>query len=136
MVFNIRKLEAEDYDKILVGWWKDWRWTAPTRDFLPEDGCGGILVLDGETPVCAGFIYVTNSKVCWVDWIISNLQYKDKEKRHQAITLLIETITNIGKNSDAKYAYALIKNKNLIKTYEESGYIKGDSNAFEMIKKL
>ena len=56
-------------------WWKDWRWTAPPKDFLPEDGAGGFIVYDETIPVCAGYMYVTNSKVGWCDWVVSNFKY-------------------------------------------------------------
>lgn len=133
---NIRALRDTDYDDILVGWWKDWGWDAPTRDFLPDDGRGGILVLDGEIPVCAGFMYITNSKVSWVDWIISNKNYREKPKRKEAIELLVSSLTEISKNSGSKYAYALIKNPSLIETYIGLGYNKADTYTSEMIKIL
>ena len=38
MEFNIRKLNSTDYDSVLVGWWKDWGWELPAKDFLPDDG--------------------------------------------------------------------------------------------------
>ena len=136
MIFNLRPLKYEDYDKVLVGWWKDWDWTPPTRDFLPDDGKGGLILFEKNIPVCAGFIYNTNSKVVWVDWIISNKEYKDKEKRKKALELLIASLTNIAKDIGGKYTYALIKHPSLTKVYEEVGYIKGDSYNSEMIKSL
>jgi hypothetical protein len=136
MELTIRQLNDNDYQDILVDWWKEWGWTAPERDFLPDDGRGGYIVYDGETPVCAGFIYVTNSRVAWVDWIISNKNYREKDKRRQAIKILIDSLTNISKMSGSKYAYALIKNNSLIKTYEDLGYVKGESYTSEMIKLL
>ncbi len=136
MVFNIRPLNENDYESTLTGWWKDWGWASPTKDFLPDDGKGGIMVLDGDVPVCAGFIYTTNSKVAWVDWIISNKQYRKKPQRSEAIQLLVETLTNICKNTGHKYSYALIKHPGLIETYQELGYIKGDGYIGEMIKVL
>jgi hypothetical protein len=134
MKFTTRPLTAEDYEATLVGWWKAWEWEAPLRDFLPQNGEGGIMVMDGDTPVCAGFIYNTNSKVAWVDWIISNKDYK--ESRSEAIVLLIETLTSIAKNLDNNYAYALIKHEGLIKTYESLGYMQAENYNTEMIKKL
>lgn len=136
MELTIRKLNETDYQDILVGWWKDWKWQPPQKDFLPEDGEGGYIVYEKDIPVCAGFIYITNSKVSWVDWIVSNKDYREKEKRKEAITMLIETLTNISKISGSKYAYALIKNNSLIKTYQSLGYVKGDSYTSEMIKLL
>jgi hypothetical protein len=55
-MLSIRPLKENDYDDTLVGWWSDWGWTAPMRDFLPQNGKGGLMVMDGDTPVCAGFI--------------------------------------------------------------------------------
>jgi hypothetical protein len=136
MEFNIRPLGETDYEDILVGWWKDWKWTPPPKDFLPSDGKGGVMVLDNDIPVCAGFVYMTNSKVAWVDWIISNREYKKKPQRKEALDLLITTLTNICKDTGNKYCYALIKNKSLIKTYETLGYTSADSYTQEMIKAL
>jgi hypothetical protein len=135
MEFNIRPLNETDYDTILVGWWKDWGWEPPQRDFLPDDGKGGIIVLDGDEPICAGFMYTSNSKVAWVDWIISSKEYRG-EDRKEAISLLVSTLTNICKNTGHKYSYALIKHQSLIDTYKELGYIKGDGYTGEMIKVL
>jgi hypothetical protein len=132
----IRELSETDYDDILVGWWKQWGWEPPKRDFLPNDGKGGIIVYDGDTPICAGFMYLTNSKVAWVDWIISNKEYTNKLQRKDAIKLLVSALTEICKKSGSKYSYALIKNESLIGMYEELGYIKGDSYTNEMIKIL
>lgn len=136
MEFNIRPLNETDYDTILEEWWRDWGWEPPKKDFLPDDGKGGIIVLDGDEPVCAGFMYTTNSKVAWVDWIISSKEYRKKPERGEAIKLLVNTLTNICKNTGHKYSYALIKHQSLIDTYKELGYIKGDGYIGEMIKVL
>jgi hypothetical protein len=136
MNLEIKPLNETDYEEILVEWWKQWNWEPPVKDFLPDDGKGGIMIYDGDIPICAGFVYITNSKVAWVDWIISNKKYRIKDKRREAIKLLIESLTIISKNTGSKYAYALIKNQSLIQTYKDLGYIKGDSYTSEMIKIL
>lgn len=136
MKLNIRPLNDKDYEDILINWWEQWGWEAPKKDFLPDDGKGGLIVYDGTEPICAGFIYMTNSKVAWVDWIISNKEYRVKEKRKEAISMLINSLTNISKQTGSKYAYALIKNQSLIETYESLGYTKADSYTKEMIKLL
>ncbi len=135
-MLKIRNLTEEDYDTTLVGWWAEWGWTAPSRDFLPDNGACGMMVLDGDTPVCAGFLYFTNSKVTWVDWIISNKQYRKKPERNVAIKMLIDILTESSRELGKKYCYALIKNQSLIETYKELGYIKGDEYVGEMIKIL
>ena len=52
MDFSIRKLNPSDYEDVLVGWWKDWGWQAPAKDFLPDNGEGGMMVLLEDRPVC------------------------------------------------------------------------------------
>ncbi len=135
MPLNIRPLNENDYDGILNGWWQDWGWEPPQKDFLPDDGMGGVIVLDEDEPVCAGFMYTTNSKVAWVDWIISSKTYR-KPERKEAILLLVDTLTNICRNTGHKYVYALIKHQSVIGAYEKLGYIKGDGYTSEMIKVL
>jgi len=133
---DIRKLNSKDYESTLIDWWKDWRWTPPPKDFLPENGKGGFIVFDDKVPVCAGYIYITNSKVGWCDWVISNFNYKDKAKRKEALNLLINVLTETLKLSGCKYSYALLKSNSLTKHYEENGYVESGTYNKEMIKKL
>jgi hypothetical protein len=135
-MLDIRGLKKEDYDDILVGWWNQYGWTPPSREFLPDDGTGGLIVYDGDVPVCAGFMYATNSRVAWVDWIISNKDYRGLQRRRDALILLVESLTKIAKSSGYKYAYALIKHDGLIDVYKSIGYTKGDSYTSEMIISL
>jgi len=81
-------------------------------------------------------MYTTNSKAVWCDWIISNIRYKDRQKRKEALELLIKTISDKAELLGMKYIYALIKNKPLIKTYEKLGFISASSYNQEMIKKI
>lgn len=135
MEFNIRQLEYQDYNT-LVKWWGDWGLNSPDRDFLPEDGIGGLIVTDGDIPVCAGFIYNTNSKVAWIDWIVSNKKYRIKGKRKEAILLLIDSLTNICKSTSHKYIFSNNNNRFLVDYFVESGYIVGCKNSVELIKKF
>tara|TARA_R100001443_G_scaffold67659_1_gene76471 strand:+ start:91 stop:501 length:411 start_codon:yes stop_codon:yes gene_type:complete len=136
MKLNIIPLRDKDYENILCGWWKDWRWTPPSKDFLPEDGKGGFIVYDGEHPICAGFMYVTNSKAAWCDWIISNRHYKDRQNRRDALELLVKTISDEAEKKGIKYIYALIKNKPLIDVYKKNNFVEGSTYTHEMIKTI
>ena len=136
MKLNIIPLQQGDYENILCKWWKDWRWTHPSKDFLPDNGEGGWIVYDNDMPVCAGFMYLTNSKAVWCDWIISNFEYKDRQKRKEALELLVHTISLTAEDLGKKYIYALIKNKPLVNVYKKVGFIEGDAYTHELIKKL
>ena len=133
---EFRYLKHEDYDNSLVGWWKGWRWTPPSRDMLPENGCGGVIASKDGIDICAGFIYMTNSKTAWIEYIISNPEYKDRSNRNEAIEMVINVLTLIAKDKGFKYAYTSLKNQHLIKKYNNCGFMIGDSNCQEMIKIL
>lgn len=117
---------------MLSQWWKTWRWTPPSEDFLPE--CG-FMVSDGETDVCAGFVYIAGS-VAWIEFIVSNPEYRGREKRREALGFLVASLVEIAKQSGRKYCFAMLKNKSLIDIYSANGFIEGDSNSTEMILKL
>ena len=137
MELTIRPLNDTDYQDILVGWWNDWGMIPVPKDFLPDDGKGGIIVYDNEEPICAGFMYATNSKIAWVDWIVSSKTYRKKPHRNDAIKLLLATLTEIASKSGYIYSYALVKNSsNLIKSYVDLGYTKSCVYTSELIKKL
>ena len=133
MEFSIRKLNPSDYDDILVGWWKDWGWQAPAQDFLPENGECGLMVLDKDIPVCAGFLYITNSSVAWVEWIISNKKYE--KNRAEALDLLLDKLIVSTNKLNIKYVFATNDNKNLINKFIKKGFKKG-SKTTELIKVL
>ena len=127
---TIRPITDSDYDA-LCGWWKDWGWTPVEKDFLPDTGY--VVENEGEM-ICAGYLYLTNSKVCWVDWIVSNKQIK--EGRKEGLSLLVSGLTEAAKATGARYSYALIKHIGLTQTYLSLGYQEGDSYSKELIKDL
>jgi len=136
MKFNVRVLSETDYDDVLVGWWKDWKWTPPVKDFLPLDGRGGIMVEWDGIPVCAGFIIQTNSKVAMVEWVVSNKDFKEKAIRKDAMNLLIQTLTDVAKETGNTYTYTILKNPSLTNIYKNNGYLGHEQNITEMIKKI
>ena len=101
MELNINRLSSTDYDDILCQWWRDWRWTPPPKDFLPEDGTGGYIVYDDETPVCAGFIgHITD--------IAKNSGHRYSYALIQSKPL-IEAYKELGYTEGSKYTSEMIK---------------------------
>ena len=135
MEFSIRKLNPSDYEDVLKGWWKDWGWKeAPQKNFLPENGEGGLMVMLEDKPVCAGFIYFgSNADVAWVEWIISDRNIK--ENRNEALNYLLETLIAYCKESGVEYVFSNNNNQNLINKFLNLGFIKG-SQTTELIKKI
>jgi hypothetical protein len=136
MNLSARQLQESDYENILLGWWSDWGWVAPEKDMLPENGTGGIIIFCDDVPVCSGFLYTTNSGIAWVEFIVSNKNFTNRSVRLDALNLLINSLSNVAKTAGHKYAYTILKNQSLMNRFKDIGYIKGDSDCFEMIKHL
>ena len=127
-----RQLTENDYSDFLIKWWADNRFTPPPIDFLPNNGKDGIVVYDADTNtnIAAGFVYITNSEVAWVEYIVANFEVKDKELRKQSIEFLIK---QLALSSGKKYLFSSLKNPNLIKHYLNSGFVVGTQNTTELL---
>lgn len=132
MKFNARKLNDKDYD-CLVNWWKWWRWTPIPRNFLPDNGTGGIMIEKENTPIVAGFMYNTNSDAVVVEWIISNPEYKNKDRK-QAVEALLSTIEAVCKKQGKKYMFSIGRSKHLIDTHKKLGWHVESKSSYELVK--
>ena len=62
-------------------------------------------------PIVAGFLYFTNSTAVLLEWIISNPEYKNKD-RTKAIETLIESAEIFCKKIIKKYIFSILKKNN------------------------
>lgn len=129
---EFRYIEQSDYE-MLVDWWKFWKFPAPPIEMLPDSG---VIVNKDGIDICAGFIYFTNSKTCWIEFIVSNPNVRQKEDRREAITNVIDVLCSIGKNNGYTIAYTSLKNESLQNKYLECGFVDGSKNCNEYVKRL
>jgi hypothetical protein len=135
MKLNIRKLKESDWDT-LVKWWESWpEWVTPPRDFMPNSGTGGLIVEKDKQPIVAGFLYFTNSDAVLLEWIISNPDYRDKDRK-TAIELLINTAEGVCKQAGKKRIFSIGRNKSLIKIHEKLGWNIDKKPSYEIIKNI
>ena len=132
-MFKIRLLQEKDYEQLLV-WWKWFRFPAPPKEMLPENALGGVMVYENDINICAGFIYFTNSKMCWIEFIISNPEYKHKDRK-LAVKLVIDSLCHLAKENSCKVAFTSVKNQSLLNIYLENGF-NNNGLATEMTKLL
>ena len=135
MDFSVRLLNENDYDDILTQWWKDWGGVIPSRDALPNNGTGGFMVSKGDIDICAGYAYFTNSSIAFCEFIVSNINYREKD-RNKAIEFLIETTCLACKESGYRFMWASVQNKNLVNKYKNAGYVETEKNCIELVKHL
>lgn len=135
MELNVRRLKDSDWET-LVSWWDSWpEWVNPPKDFLPQDGTGGLMVEKNDKPIVACFLYFTNSSAVLLEWIVSDPDYKQKD-RNKAIELLILAAENVCKESGKKYMFSIGRNESLINTHKKMGWKVDNKPSYELIKKI
>ena len=131
---QVRNLKKDDYDYI-AKWWKWWRWKVIPKEMLPENGLSGLMVEKDGVRIVSGFIYMTNSTAAILEFIVSNPDYKEKDRK-QAIELLIDTAEEFCKRLGCDHMFSISRNKHLIKTHEKLGWNVDKKPSYEIIKKL
>jgi len=134
MELQVRALQESDWED-LVSWWKWWRWPEINKAMLPMNGLGGLMVYKNDTPIVAGFLYLTNSKAVWLDWIVSNPNYKSKDRK-EALELLIKSLEDVAIVQGYDIIISLTKNPHLINTHKKLGYTVDEKPSHEITKKI
>jgi hypothetical protein len=134
MELNIRALKDSDWD-ILCSWWKWWRWPEINKGMLPLNGLGGLMVYKGDIPIAAGFLYLTNSKAAWLDWIVSNPDYRECDRK-DSLALLIDGLETVAINEGYNSIISIARNKSLINIHKNLGYTVDENPSYEISKKI
>ncbi len=133
-MFSYRSIKDNDYDTFCE-WGKWFRFQMPPKEFLPDNGNLGVVITKEDIDICVGFLYLTNSKIAWIEFIFSNPGYKNKDRK-EAIVLLINILSKIAKDNGYKAVFTSIKKENLIQYFLKCDFKKGSENTIEMIKFL
>lgn len=133
MELNFRTLEENDYE-ILCEFWEFWKFSAPPKECLPNNGLGGIKIIDDNNIIiCAGFLYETNSGIAWLEFIVLNPNIRDKKVRKDAQILLISLLTIEAEEKGFSAVFASISHPSLIDKYVEIGYTKKSTSSTELV---
>lgn len=118
-------MESRSFDKVkdygvISKWCESWGWPAFPLEYLPTEG---IVISDGDVDICAGWLYKTDSMVCWAENYISNKE-ATKEQRDKGLRYLIDELTEIARAFDYKLMMSTIhsSNKGMINKLLDSGF--------------
>ena len=132
MELNLRRFKKEDL-KTIEKWWESWPgWKSPGEGFLPDTG---VVVTANDKLVMAGFIYLTNAKVALLEWIISDPDYRENNRK-QALELLVTGGEEIIKSLGYTFCFSICRSKNLGETYKKLGWHEDKDPSFEFVKIL
>ena len=132
---KLRTLTEQDWNT-LCNWWETWpKWVNPPKSFLPDNGKGGFMVEKEGKPICAGFIYLTNSDAVLLEWIVSDPEYRESDRK-DALELLITGAEAACKEIGKKHMFTIGRNRHLIDTHKKLGWSVDPDPSHEIIKKI
>lgn len=102
---QVREFAENDFSQI-CNWAQTGYDTEYCLDFFPKTG----LIVDG---IAAIFLYSTDSKVCFLENMISNRE-ADKEQKDIALDLLLESAFKKAKDLGFRVVYASTNNTKVI----------------------
>jgi len=124
---------TEDDHKTICGWWKWWRWPEIPKEMLPDEGKSGFMVEKNGIPIVSCFLFITNSRGAKLEWVVSNPDYREND-RQEAIEMLIREVEVVCKSMGCKYVFSIGRNKHLMQTHRELGWLVDKKPSYEIIK--
>lgn len=134
MELKLRSLQESDWETLQT-WWKAWGWPEMSKDLMPLDGLGGLIVEKDSKPIAAGFLYLTNAKVAWTEWIISDPGYRNDD-RVECLKMIVQGLEDVAVNAGYKIILSVGRNKSLLNIHKELGYTVDDNPSYEISKKI
>ena len=131
MELNVRLLRDEDYETI-ADWWKWWKWPVLPKKSLPPTG---LMVEKGNVSIVSCYIYITNSTGALLEWVVSNPEYIENDRK-QAIELLLVAAEKMLKDQGVSYIFSIGRNKQLIQTHKKLGWMIDSKTSTEMTKTI
>lgn len=124
------QFNPEIHYNTLIKWWKGHKWVLVPLDSLPDTG---LVCFFGDKPVCAGFLYRTNSNIAWLEWLVCDPK-ADRNYRSACIDKLIKELINLAKEDGYKIIFTSVSNKNLITRLGRHNFEITDNNMNNLIR--
>ena len=110
---TIRPIEEEDY-VLINSWWKAIDKSPPPRNLLPENGLHGLMACKDDRPIVCTYLYLTNSKFGYCDYMISDINYKGRDRFNIVLKLMDMSIGTAWKLGCEDFWF-VTKNKGVLK---------------------
>lgn len=130
-LFNVR-LDEERYS-IVKDWWIKRKWPVPGQEFLSTTG---IMVYYKERPICAAWLYQTDSLVTMMGFVISDLKTTGKVKKN-SIEFLFNKFEEIAKQMGFKLIFLPVATDSIARLgIKKLNYINSGSKINELSKAI
>lgn len=109
---------TKEFDELFImacTWWSFWKFTPPPVEFLPMNM---LCAYNGDVPACIGFLYSTDSKIAWLEFIVSN-PGASKEDRHDGLEMLLSSTKILASALGFGAIFTTSRNQSLNKKLEK-----------------
>lgn len=121
-MFRCDRYKPEDY-LLLKSWFDARQFPAPDPEIIPGLG----LIVSGEKPIAAGFLFKTDGGVAIIAHLISD-PASEKAERNEAVKHLLSVLSLMARDFGFKYVSCATNIKSLGVRFEEYGFEKTDEN--------
>ncbi len=123
--------KASEYLEV-VEWWKKHGWAPVPVEYLPAIG---IVIEDDKHKYCVGWLYLMGAPIAWMEWIVTNPN-APAIRRAKALSVLVDTVLNIAKDSGVKVVFSSVKHEGLEGLYKKKGFSVTDTDVTHLIARL
>jgi N-acetylglutamate synthase-like GNAT family acetyltransferase len=129
---EVRFFNAKEDYPIVSKWWIDWKQSPMPLITLPRTG---MIVSNEKQDICCAWLYITDSCICIISWVISD-RYSNKSLREGCIEFLLKKLEEFAKKLGFKAIFSSSRHPFLINKMKKVGYIEAEDNMINFFKKL
>lgn len=122
------KFDYNEHAKLVEKWPEKHNFPLPPPEFLPDVG----FIVDDTA---CGFLYISNSKIGWVEWVYSNPE-KPKEQRADALDMLFKLLEITAKELGIRVLFSASAIPAYKSILERNGFEITDKDVVHYLKVL
>lgn len=127
---RIRKFDATTDWAMVEQWWLAHRWPPIPPPILSTFGV--VVGAPAGEDWCAGWLYRTDSKIGWIEWLVSNPKATSTNV-HDGLVMLIDVLKAESKRRGDMMLFGALKTRGLIRLYKNLGFQETDSGMTHMV---
>lgn len=127
---SINKYRPVQHYDTLSDWWKAYNWQPVHPRMLPEDG---YVVTYDTKPICAAFLYKTDSCIAWAEWIISD-PTAERGAKDESLDMLLNHLWTKARQQGFTVLFTSTNMEKLKTRLSRVGFTQTDQNVTQFMR--
>lgn len=123
---------TKSHHVVVSNWWQRHGFPVLPLSSLPQNGR---MIWAEDHFLAAGFLYLSDSDIAYIEWIISNPD-APAILRAKSIEPLVEELCSLAKAKGCRVVFMALENKRLIENLLKKGFMRGDVNMTHLVRGL